>query len=73
MSNEQKAAEIARKNFEIYNNQGAYGKCCALDAMQWKDEQFAKEKQQWVEKAWDWLTEQKGERTIDDFKKAMEE
>lgn len=66
----------------------------AMQAMQWKDEQHAKEKesffkeyrkeildaciydfeqkkQQWIDKAWNWLTSQKGERTIDDFKQAM--
>lgn len=26
-----------------------------------------------IDKAWNWFTEQKGERTIDDFRKAMEE
>ena len=55
ITNEQKAAEIARKNFEIYNKQGAYGKCCALDAMQWKDEQHEKEKQNLIDEACKWL------------------
>ena len=44
----------------------------ALTMAQWKDEQHKQEKQQLIEKAWNWLTEQKGERTIDDFRKAME-
>lgn len=37
----------------------------------WKDEQHKQEKQQWIDKAWDWLTNQKGEHTKEDFIKAM--
>lgn len=43
----------------------------ALEMAEWKDSEFEKEKARWIENAWNWLTEQKGERTIDDFKKAM--
>lgn len=85
ISNKEKAKEIAKKL--SHPNIDSFGdgddefdtrfyhtnKDAALQAMQWKDEQFAKEKQQWIDKAWNWLTSQKGERTIDDFKKAMEE
>jgi hypothetical protein len=74
ISNEQKAREIAERyqtpchghgdcEFESYQS--------AFEAMQWKDEQREKEKQQWIDKAWNWLTEQKGERTKEDFIKAM--
>lgn len=43
----------------------------ALEMAEWKDSEFEKEKARWIENAWNWLTEQKGERTIDDFKNAM--
>lgn len=71
ISNEQRAMELAYQH--CVNNRTAdqcYG--AALDALEWKDKQFAEQKQQWIEKAWNWLTEQKGERTIDDFRNAME-
>jgi len=42
-----------------------------LQAMEWKDEQFVQEKQQLIDKAWDWLTNQKGEHTKEDFIKAI--
>lgn len=53
-ANERKATEIA-KNI-VGNDHYSYFyefKQCALQAMQWKDEQFAKEKQEWIEKACD--------------------
>lgn len=43
----------------------------ALEMAEWKDSEFEKEKTQWIENAWNWLTEQKGERTKNDFKNAM--
>ena len=46
-------------------------KCCevvAMQAMQWKDEQFTKEKQQWIDKACEWLKQETNNyATIDDY------
>ena len=36
----------------------------SIEAMEWKQEQL-------IDKAWDWLTDQKGERTKEDFIKAI--
>ena len=50
----------------------------AIQAMQWKDEQHAKEKQQWIEKAYKWCKERvffpaAFDYDFDGFKKAMED
>jgi hypothetical protein len=49
----------------------------AIEMAEWKDEMFAEEKKQWVEKACGWLKENTEEYLYDDmvnaFKKAMEE
>lgn len=63
MTNEEKAREIAcvsnricSKNCENEKFCGLnFGRECALEAMQWKDEQHAKEKQQWIDEACEWL------------------
>lgn len=69
VSNEQKAKEIAENI--VGNDHYSYFdtfKQCAMQAMQWKDEQHAKEKQQWIDKATgckEWITwlEKQGERS----------
>ena len=60
MTPQQKANEIAENNLKWYYEEGnSYEECyqSALKAMQWKDEQYAKEKQQWIEKVCEWLEE----------------
>lgn len=81
ITNEEKAKEIANDNCthicladcsaESYF--GSENDCykAAMEMAQWKDELFAKEKRQLIDKAWDWLTNQKGEHTKEDFIKAM--
>lgn len=51
MTNDEKAEQIARDMLP-YNN-AEYHACynSAIKAMKWKDEQFAEQKQQWIEKA----------------------
>lgn len=55
MTNDEKANKIARDMLP-YNN-AEYHACynSAMKAMQWKDEQFAKEKQQLIDEACKWL------------------
>lgn len=77
ISNEEKAKEIAEQYEMSYNN------TCdllwldlgnvALQAMEWKDERHAQEKQQWIEKACEWLFKNTRFTTNDirDFKKSM--
>ena len=63
MTNEEKAREIARFNREFYSTGGTSHKYsdeeCYNSAMkmaEWKDEQFAKEKQALIDKACEWVT-----------------
>lgn len=61
ISNEDKAIEIANKEKKYYGNpqyekrdeNWSVHECfkSAIQAMQWKDEQHEKEKQQWIERA----------------------
>ena len=56
VSNEQKAKEIAEKI--VGNDHYSYFddfKLCALQAMELKDEQFEKERQQLIDEACEWL------------------
>jgi hypothetical protein len=66
VSNEQKAIQIAANNrINYYEGEPGWGvnvssseKECyesAMQAMQWKDEQFAKEKQKLIDEACEWL------------------
>lgn len=70
MTNEEKANEIARcdcqkhyKGFDLCNTYKFHEKnycgrkAAALEAMEWKDERFAKEKQALIDKACEWLKE----------------
>lgn len=76
MTNEEKAVEI-RSKLGIYAD-AYYG---ALQMAQWKDKQHKQEKQQWIEKACEWLKPvfkdlagyNCGGDLIEDFKKSMEE
>lgn len=68
MTNEEKANEIARcdcqKHYKGFNLCNSYKfheknycsrKAAALEAMEWKDEQFEAEKQALIDKACEWL------------------
>lgn len=61
MTNEKKAMEIAHDYFRrgqlgiVSADTESAGYDCAMQAMQWKDEQFAQEKQQLIDKACEWL------------------
>jgi DNA-binding protein H-NS len=90
MTNEEKAQEICEKN-KRYKVKCSSLECylSAMEMAEWKDEQHAEEKQQWIEKACEWLEEHvreykyydpdfsDGNIDVDDlvytFKKAMEE
>lgn len=79
MTNEEKAEQIARDMLP-YNN-AEYHACynSAIKAMKWKDDEHAKEKQQWIEKACEWFLEQSfggwieqpDDEFIEEFVKAM--
>lgn len=96
MTNEEKAKEIAENNYNLFpnssditvliDNNKAYCYESAMQAMQWKDEQFAEEKKAWIEKANNIVRStistkdskinyciEKGFFTIDDFSDIMEE
>lgn len=84
MTNEEKAIELA-ENISPYDiggdNVAHYAaKDAALDAMEWKNEQIAQEKQQLIDKAAEWLRmtmdffnngEFNTEKFVNDFKQAM--
>lgn len=86
MTNEDKAKEIAEKlGVDVLRNES--GKTyykedvvqSALEAMEWKDEQHAQEKQQWIEKALKFLDDNfeyysglKIECLLEDFKKGLD-
>lgn len=96
ISNEEKAKEIMNKfygNFmPHYTHNEVFDRCFRaryadiLEAMQWKDEQHAQEKQQWIDDACEWIKDNvnsyldwydwgkcmlnKGE-LIEDFRKAQ--
>ena len=67
ISNKEKAKQIAKKlshpnidsfgdgDDEVDTRFYHTNKDAALEAMQWKDELHSKEKQQWIEKAAEWL------------------
>lgn len=63
MTNEEKAYEIAQNNQQFYYEDAGYdmkssdNECysSAMDMAQWKDEQFAKEKQALIDEACEWL------------------
>ena len=81
--NEEKANELAilytrdinDDGVEVYN---VFAEAALLEMAQWKDEQHAKEKQEWIEEAYRWIVcnkymyENEYQMGID-FKKAMEE
>lgn len=59
MKAEEKANEIAENNLKWYYEEGtSYDECyqSAMAMAQWKDEQHAKEKQQWIDKAVDFIS-----------------
>jgi hypothetical protein len=72
ISNEQKAIQIAANNrINYYEGEPGWGvnvssseqECyeSAMQAMQWKDEQHEKEKQQWIDKVCEWIKEHNGD------------
>jgi hypothetical protein len=78
MTNEEKAEQIAQYHCaNKLNLIQAYN--AALDMAEWKDEEHAKEKQQWIEKACEWLEPvfkdlagyNCGGDLIEDFKQSM--
>lgn len=82
MTNEEKAFELSsssKHDFTIRESNAAYD--AAMQMAQWKDEQFAEEKQQWIEKAVIFLNERvctemsipEIHNMIVDFRKSMEE
>lgn len=90
MTNEEKARELAFESpqCQIYiDNKCNQNFPCdrfkvALEMAQWKDEEHAKQKQQWIDKAAEWLRmtmdffnngEFNTEKFVNDFKQAMEE
>jgi hypothetical protein len=72
MTNEEKAKTLVDGLGIIYTDCNRVTiKKLLIKMAEWKDEQFEQERQQWIDKAWDWLTNQKGERTKEDFIKAI--
>lgn len=77
MTNEEKAQDISLQWWSDCGWQlqaAAYDS--AIEAMQWKDEEHAQEKQQWIDKACEWLKDNEyGFETANEaiiaFKKAM--
>lgn len=57
MTNEEKAREVAKKHMPFCGVPITECIAAALEMAEWKDEQHAKEKQQWIEKACKWLKE----------------
>ena len=62
MTNEEKAREIARFNREFYSTGGTSHKYSdeecydsAMDMAEWKDEQFVREKEKFIDKACEWI------------------
>ena len=63
MTNEEKAEEIARSNQKFFYEDGGYDikssdeECydSAMEMAEWKDEQFAKEKQALIDNVCEWL------------------
>lgn len=64
--NEQKARDLCMAIEPPYIDFIQQNYKTALKAMEWKEQQL-------IDKAWDWLTNQKGEHTKEDFIKAMKE
>lgn len=83
MTNEEKAREISQQWWSDCGWQlQATANDAALEAMRWKDEQHAQEKQQWIEKACEFFNSlsvffnNDGKlinAIYEEFKKAMEE
>lgn len=83
MTNEQKAQQIMGCNrancLECGGSLSVANGCTEFERImemaKWKDEQFAEEKKQWINKACEWLFKNTRFTTNDirDFKKAMEE
>lgn len=84
MTNEEKAIELAENisPYDIGGDNAAHyaAKDAALDAMDWKDEQSAQEKQKLIDKAAEWLRmtmdffnngEFNTEKFVNDFKQAI--
>lgn len=82
MTNEEKAHRICETITSIYGvdiAQEAHIFSAILEAMQWKDEQHEQEKQQWIEKACEWLADKRADTffvdsftfLLGDFKKSM--
>ena len=61
MKNEEKAQEICEKN-KRFKVECSSLECylSAMEIAEWKDEQHAEEKQQWIEKACAWLKDNAG-------------
>lgn len=55
MTNEEKALEIATNNG--WTEMDFSKKTSAIQMAKWKDEQFAKERQELIDKAWKWMQE----------------
>lgn len=66
MTNKEAAKQIARSLAvsDEYPHDYLSAYAGALQAIKWKEKQI-------IDKAWDWLTNQKGEHTKEDFIKAM--
>lgn len=82
MTNEEKSRQLANYFVgETDKESAAYAYSAAMVMAQWKDEQSAKEKQQWIEKAVIFLNERvctemsipEIHNMIVDFRKSMEE
>ena len=59
MTNEEKARKLDEKFREaMFSPKEYHFTDCLLEMAHWKDEQFAKEKQQWIDKTTKWLEEQ---------------
>ena len=80
--NEERAREIQANDVCCVWNGGCPNvRIGALEAMRWKDEQFEVEKQQWIDRACEWLQKHINDYLVkgrdidymfDDFRKAME-
>lgn len=62
MTNTQKALEIAKVHevhYDRFHGETSNDECflSALEMAEWKDEQHAEEKRQWIDKACEWLEE----------------
>jgi hypothetical protein len=70
MTNEEKANEICKRHIFDSNHFD-----CCMEMADWKDKKHKQEKQQWIDKACEWLFKNTRFTTNDirDFKNAMKE